>query len=260
MSIEKFVVGHCTVEIDYEPDAPNPFKDYDCNGNIWSLSRRHNNHKTPTEIAAIMKGNPYCVPLSYYEHGQCLWDVQSGARIAVCPDKQWDQVEFAGIWEPDKDCLENIEVMASAILLPGVKVAYKSKPNPDGTIEAKNLNIITYTLPDLKEKGGYKTFLGAYRAAARVLGVVFDAAAYEKAKQQAARDMAKSICELYTDYCNGNCYCYAVSDTETEEVLDSCGGIYGFEYCKTEATETAQHHSEKIEALNKETALAATMP
>ena len=43
------------------------------------------------------------MPLSYYEHGLCLWSVAgelpAGAR---CP---WDSVAFAGVWLPDAETL-----------------------------------------------------------------------------------------------------------------------------------------------------------
>lgn len=85
-------------------DCNNPLEDCDGIGAIYSLSNRHSNHKSMEEVAAILESDEDAVQLSYFEHGQCLWDVQNGSRISSCPDRQWDGVDFAGIWVPD-DCV-----------------------------------------------------------------------------------------------------------------------------------------------------------
>ena len=81
-----------------DADAPNPLEDWDEMGSILSLNRRHVNFD-PDGIDAAIGDNPDAVPLSYYEHGRCLWSVAgelpAGAR---CP---WDSVGFAGLWLPD---------------------------------------------------------------------------------------------------------------------------------------------------------------
>lgn len=82
----------------------NPLETRDGIGAIYSLSHRHNNHKSADEVQSILENDPDAVPLSYFEHGQCLWDVAGGARIGSCPDMQWDGVAFAGVWVPD-DCV-----------------------------------------------------------------------------------------------------------------------------------------------------------
>jgi hypothetical protein len=45
------------------------------------------------------------VPLSYFEHGLCLWSVAGELPAAArCP---WDSVSFAGVWLPDAYTLES---------------------------------------------------------------------------------------------------------------------------------------------------------
>lgn len=92
-----------------DEDCPNPCTDSDGMGNIRSFSRRHINNIDPQEARSMMKTDKMVVPLSYYEHGLCLWDVVDGERIGQCPDPQWDQVAFAGVWVPDDCCRDEIK-------------------------------------------------------------------------------------------------------------------------------------------------------
>src|SRR4051812_44156696 len=89
------VIGYRTSDEDTE----NPL-DNDAMGKIHSFNTRHSNFKHPDECKHLM-GDPMNVPLSYYEHGLCLWDIAGGSRYESCPDKQWDGRGFAGIWEAD---------------------------------------------------------------------------------------------------------------------------------------------------------------
>jgi hypothetical protein len=87
-----------------DTDASNPLEDWDEMGTILSLNRRHGNFDPDGIEEAI--NDPDAVPLSYFEHGLCLWSVAgelpSGAR---CP---FDSVSFAGLWLPD------VQTLASA--------------------------------------------------------------------------------------------------------------------------------------------------
>jgi hypothetical protein len=75
------------------------------------------------------------------------------------------------------------------------------------------------------------------------------------------RDMARecmvSEVECYSQWANGEVYSYAVRDSNGE-YLDSCGGFYGFEYCKIEAEEAAGHlvAKQQKEAQYQETVMA----
>jgi hypothetical protein len=87
-----------------DADAPNPLEDWDEMGTILSLNRRHVNFD-PDGIDAAIQDNPDAVPLSYYEHGLCLWSVAGELPAAArCP---WDSVGLAGIWLPDLHTLES---------------------------------------------------------------------------------------------------------------------------------------------------------
>ena len=85
-------------------DAPNPLEDWSEMGQILSLNRRHVNFDGAGVEAAI-EDNPDAVPLSYFEHGLCLWSVAgelpAGCR---CP---FDSVALAGVWLPDAATLES---------------------------------------------------------------------------------------------------------------------------------------------------------
>ncbi|APW58628.1 hypothetical protein [Paludisphaera borealis] len=87
-----------------DEDAPNPLEDWSEMGAILSLSRRHANFD-PDGIEEAIESNADAVPLSYYEHGSCLWCVAGELPAgAACP---WDSVRFAGLWLPDADTLES---------------------------------------------------------------------------------------------------------------------------------------------------------
>jgi hypothetical protein len=85
-------------------DAPNPLDDWSEMGTILSLNCRHGNFD-PEGINAAIEGNPDAVPLSYYEHGQCLWSV--AGELPAHPHCLWDSMLFAGVWLPDIDTLES---------------------------------------------------------------------------------------------------------------------------------------------------------
>ena len=109
-TIETFTVGRCTVKIYIDQDPPNPMKDYDGEGIFYSFSNRHINSVSQEKAEEIMRTNKFWVPLSYFEHGLCLWDVQHGEQIGRCPDMQWDGVSFAGIWIPDDYAKDNLGI------------------------------------------------------------------------------------------------------------------------------------------------------
>ena len=54
-----------------------------------------------------------------------------------------------------------------------------------------------------------------------------------------ARKLLVSEVEVFDQYLQGDVWYYGVSD-EKGEVLDSCGGMYGLEYCREEATSAAK--------------------
>jgi len=105
-AIETETIEHdgCTYRITVYPDGdtPNPLDDWSEMGTILSLNRRHVNFD-PAGVEDAIESNPDAVPLSYFEHGRCLWCVAGELpATARCP---WDSVALAGVWIPDAETL-----------------------------------------------------------------------------------------------------------------------------------------------------------
>ena len=274
----------------HDDDCQNPLENCDGMGSIHSFSRKHSNHKTPEEIQSGVADSVLrlTVLLSYFEHGQCRWGV--AGTMSGMADFRWDGVGFAGMWVPDKSCLEHIHSTAiAAHLPPGVKVEYKSKRNPDGTCitrpckpgersyfknpdgtdqgtvpDERYHNVITLTLPDGRERGGYASFTSAYRAAARSLGIKLTAETRQSGELAAARKAAQEACDAYTSWCNGECYGWVVAkfDADGYELdWDSCWGYVGdTKYLKEELAGNVTHELARCNALADATTIAATIP
>ena len=157
-----------------DPDAPNPLEDWCEMGTILSLNRRHVNFD-PAGVENALETNPDAVPLSYFEHGCCLWSVAGELPApARCP---WDSVGFAGVWLPD------METLAAA-----------------------------------HNYGG-------------------------RTRRHFMRNRARQACEVYTQWCNGEVYGYAIEQVtaceacqgETVTAVDSCWGFFGLDTCLSEA-------------------------
>jgi hypothetical protein len=98
--------GHSfRIRVYYDADAPNPLEeDWSELGTILSLNRRHANYH-PGSVDELLEDHPDAVPLSYYEHGLCLWSVAGELPAHLrCP---WDSVGIAGFWLPDAETLES---------------------------------------------------------------------------------------------------------------------------------------------------------
>ncbi len=97
-------LGGQTFRIRIYPDGgmPNPLEDWSEMGTILSLNRRHANYH-PGSVDDLLEDHPDAVPLSYYEHGQCLWSVAGELPASCrCP---FDSVGIAGFWLPDEETL-----------------------------------------------------------------------------------------------------------------------------------------------------------
>ncbi len=92
------------ISIYADPDAPNPLKDWCEMGTILSLNRRHANFD-PSGVEEALSYDPDAVPLSYFEHGLCLWAV-AGELPSECRCR-FDSVSFAGVWLPDAETLRS---------------------------------------------------------------------------------------------------------------------------------------------------------
>ena len=73
---ETIELGGQTYRITIYPDgdSSNPLEECSEMGTILSLNRRHVNFD-PRGVEEALEGNADSVPLSYYEHGLCLWSV-----------------------------------------------------------------------------------------------------------------------------------------------------------------------------------------
>ena len=168
--------GKCFIVSVMHDDSPeDPIGDGYANGKMHSFSTRHGTfldlekhgcyaaEDVPETLNELFGpcGEGW-MALSYYEHGQCSWFPCGDQPIGV--EFQWDGVRLAGVWEMDKDVLDNL-----------------GDPKSEGFAER------------------------AYK-------------------------YCKGVCDMYTDWCNGNVYGYSVIviDERGDQVADdSCWGYYG---------------------------------
>lgn len=181
-------------------------------------------------------------------------DADPDAVLLVGSTQSWDVVvdphEFdltkfrsssLAVWMPDRAAREHIEYTAVQRLLPkGTKVEYRTVLGedgkviytPEGWIDRRYFNNITYTLPDGRHRGGYKTFLDAIRGAARKLGVKLRAADVRHSRRAAALATAQHALDVYNEWLNGECYgvVFELFDMEEGEQLEeaSCWGYIGW--------------------------------
>ncbi len=67
--------------------------------------------------------------------------------------------------------------------------------------------------------------------------------------EEEARELAGHHVEAFSQYIGGDVYGFEITD-EDGEMLDSCWGFYGFDYCKSEATAAASGLLAKHESLS----------
>ena len=103
LTIKEFHVGPFKVCIETDSDANNPCEEQDGLGFIHSFSTRHGNYLDPDKAFEMKEADPDVVPLSYFEHGQCMWMIADGPTPAGV-EFQFDGRRYAGIWVPD-DCI-----------------------------------------------------------------------------------------------------------------------------------------------------------
>lgn len=70
----------------------------------------------------------------------------------------------------------------------------------------------------------------------------------KSSKRQYCDKIIESELEIYTQYLNGECYCFNIKDEE--ETIDSCGGFYSvndaIEYAKEEIDNLIERHKEDL--------------
>jgi hypothetical protein len=66
----------------------------------------------------------------------------------------------------------------------------------------------------------------------------------QKVRDRITKNLVGEV-ETYDQYLTGDVYGYRITDTETDEELDSCWGFYGSDYCMTEAKGIVGYYLEK---------------
>ena len=106
--IEKKLIAFIAI---HQDDTPvNPCEDWDGFGEIRSLSTKHINNISIEEVEDLIQddiGKEQTIPLSYFEHGNSIWGVKG--TMNGMPDFNWDGVDFAGVWIPDKECINTVD-------------------------------------------------------------------------------------------------------------------------------------------------------
>lgn len=92
------------VTIAHDEFAGSPLDD-DGMGEIISFNRRHTSSAKASYGREELETNPDAVALSYFEHGLCSWTVSGDRPLGTEGDWQWDGVDLAGVWLPDKETL-----------------------------------------------------------------------------------------------------------------------------------------------------------
>lgn len=96
------------VTLAHDPDTENP-TDGDGMGKIHSLGRHHINRIDYEDALDMLRDDPDAVALSYFEHGNCIWSAGGDKPRGTEGDWQWDGVDFAGVWQPDKCVRESYD-------------------------------------------------------------------------------------------------------------------------------------------------------
>lgn len=65
-----------------------------------------------------------------------------------------------------------------------------------------------------------------------------------------ALDLLRAEVETFDQYLTGDVWGYTITDDETDEVLDSCWGFYGYDYAKEQAEEALEYQRKIYETGN----------
>lgn len=197
--------------------------------------------------------------LDVFEHSGTWWSIHGEGTQC-----RWDTTGGGGVWVPDKVCREYIKYESILRLLPkGSRVSYESRYNSDGTvimrdpkpgekpfpndtkcIDERYMNVVTYTLPDGRHRGGYKNFGTAALAAAKALGVKIDSKKRAVAAREVAVECARQALESYNAWLAGDCYgvCVEVFDPDSERITDdACWGYVGHKYAEEELRSNVEY-------------------
>jgi hypothetical protein len=107
--IEKWhytLTGKHIVFVRFQPDEDCSDPSDGCGfGKFYSFSSKHSNFLEPENRKQYLSDSD-TVRLSYYEHDASLWFVD-GIHKGAIPDREWDCVDFAGLWVPDESVKES---------------------------------------------------------------------------------------------------------------------------------------------------------
>ncbi len=173
-------------------------------------------------------GDKHAVSLDVYEHGLTSYSVSGGGTQC-----QWDTAKGGAVWVPSDCAREEIVRRGEVYHKGGIKKR---------TVAGK----VTY---DVRTWQAFGIFNGsvaefnewheAFEFLKSLPEPVFMQPLLD-AEDDAAKEMAASAAEVYTDWCNGNCYgyCIVVYNEDGDQTQDStCGGFIGIDYAKSSLKE-----------------------
>lgn len=268
--IVKFVGGLAVVGyLSPDYDCEDPTKNCDGMGKIVHKNGSDEKYRfrealgldeydnTEDEDGKPLPYNHMAVPLYYVDQSHGVYQFR-------------DEKDRANaVWIPDDSCIEHIKSTAIEALLPeGSKVEYKTlKLNPDGTVICKKdgkpdprfFNVITWTLPDGRSKGGYKNFVEASKAMAKAAGLKLTKEAIRRGEELAAVKCAKSCVGEVNKWLAGDCYGIVkevyrqTADGCWERDYDyddeACWGFIGEEYAIEEIKGIVEREAKDLEKL-----------
>lgn len=207
-----------------DEDCRNPLEDCDGMGEVHSFCRRHHRTKTRDDYS---EHNPYHVPLSYFEHGSCIWGV--AGSMEGMPDFRWDGTSFAGFWEADQECINSIKIKAIEKLGLKIETIQTACCAADPKRQKPWVLSLSFRGKELWRGSSWSKMATDGLRIAKKIGCVRKALSHE------AFGMARGVCETYTSWCNGDCYGVVVVTCEADGSMidsDECWGYIGHEYAE----------------------------
>lgn len=164
-------------------------------------------------------GNPHAVMLDIYEHSGIAYSI-SGAGMQC----RFDTSRGAALWIPEGYALDEVKRLGKVF-----DHAYIEKTS---FCRGQNLryNLLVDEKAVARSDNWYKIWLIAHDIAR--LRIKAGVPAFYDGERKAALELAHTACEVYTDWCNGNCYdvVTAIYDFNGELLEEgNCGGFIGDE-------------------------------
>jgi hypothetical protein len=245
-SVEEFTVGRCRVKIEHDPDPKSP-RDWDNLGTMVCWHRRYN----------LGDEQPKCDPNRYLEE-------LAGPGVSELSERV-DRILDCRLTDRRRARVERILEKAIAREL---NEGFVRLPLYLYDHSGITMSTGAFSCPwDSGQVGFIYVSLVKVRNEVSQPGAEWDTeftrhdGVKETLRQYAERVLTIEV-ETYDQYLTGQVYGYVVEDEDGEH-LDSCGGFYDdykLSYIRSEATSSAEYHSKKIEDLERETAMAETMP